>query len=103
MRLRSVLAGLALSVMLGSAAGAETRIFIIANNANGYGVDRCLAEGRTCGRTVATAYCVSQQFAHALSYRKVEREEITGAVPASAGDGCKAGVCEAFVAIECTR
>jgi hypothetical protein len=103
MRVWSVLAGLSLSVMLGSAASAETRVFIIANNADGYGVDRCLAEGQSCGRTVATAYCVSQQFAQALSYRKVEREEITGAIPASLGDGCKAGVCGAFVAIECKR
>jgi hypothetical protein len=101
--LRSVLAGLAVSVMLGAAAQAETRIFIIANNADGYGVDRCLAQGESCGRTVATAYCQSQQFAHAVSYRKVEREEITGAIPASMGDGCKAGVCGAFVAIECKR
>ena len=101
--LRSVLAGFAVSVMLAAAAQAETRIFIIANNADGYGVDRCLAQGQSCGRTVATAYCQSQQYAQAVSYRRVEREEITGAIPTSMGDGCKAGVCGAFVAIECKR
>ena len=51
MRLRSVLAGLTLTGMLGSGAVAESRIFIIANNADGYGVDRCLARGESCGRT----------------------------------------------------
>jgi hypothetical protein len=100
--MRSVLAGLALAGTLASGAAAETRIFIIANNADGYGVDRCLARGENCGRTVATAYCVSQQFAQAVSYRKIDREEITGAIPAG-DDGCKAGVCDGFVAIECRR
>ena len=36
-------------------ASAEKRMFIIANNANGYGVDRCLASGATCGAAIATA------------------------------------------------
>ncbi|PWB64855.1 MAG: hypothetical protein C3F17_05835 [Bradyrhizobiaceae bacterium] len=97
-----MLAGLATAGMLGSGAAAETRIFIIANNADGYGVDRCLASGEGCGRAVATAYCQSQQFDKAVSYRKVAREEITGAIPAR-NDGCKAGVCAGFVAIECRR
>jgi len=38
-------------------AQAEKRIFIIANNPDGYGVDRCLSSGATCGVAVATAYC----------------------------------------------
>jgi hypothetical protein len=80
---------------------AENRIFIIANNADGYGVDRCLAAGERCGVTVATAYCQSQAFARANSFRKVERGEITGAVP-TGGKVCSAG-CESFVAIECSR
>ena len=50
---------------------------------------------------VATAYCQSQSFALAKSFRKVEREEITGAVPT--GSGACAGGCESFVAIECSR
>jgi hypothetical protein len=51
-----VLAATAIS----SAAQAEKRIFIIANNSDGYGVDRCLATGATCGVAVATAYCKSR-------------------------------------------
>jgi hypothetical protein len=95
--------GLAIAgvLLLTAPAVAENRIFIIANHADGYGVDRCLAEGEPCGVTVATAYCQSQSFALAKSFRKIEREEITGAVPAG-GSVCSGG-CESFVAIECSR
>jgi hypothetical protein len=95
--------GLAIAgvLLLTAPAVAENRIFIIANHADGYGVDRCLAEGERCGVTVATAYCQSQSFALAKSFRKIEREEITGAVPAG-GSVCSGG-CESFVAIECAR
>jgi len=88
-------------LLLSAPAIAENRIFIIANHADGYGVDRCLANGERCGVTVATAYCQAQSFALAKSFRKVEREEITGAVP-SGGSVCSGG-CESFVAIECSR
>ena len=95
--------GLAIAGMLALtlSAAAESRVFIIANHADGYGVDRCLANGERCGVTVATAYCQSQSFVLAKSFRKVERDEITGAVPAG-GSVC-AGSCETFVAIECSR
>jgi len=83
-------------------AQAEKRIFIIANNADGYGVDRCLASGASCGAAAAAAYCRSREFAKAHSYRKVEREEITGA-GAPADGACQGGHCEEFVAIECAR
>src|ERR1041384_7312724 len=95
------LAALAAAVVAGPA-GAETRIFVIANNAGGYGVDRCLAGGEPCGTTVATAYCQAQSFAQARSFRKVERDEITGAVPTSAST-CHAAACDEFVAIESSR
>jgi hypothetical protein len=85
-----------------SAAQAEKRIFIVANNADGYGVDRCLASGEKCGSAVAMAYCKARQFAQATSYRGVDKDEITGAIPTDAGD-CTAGSCEHFVAIECSR
>src|SRR5690242_4052194 len=78
-------------------AQAEKRIFIIANNPDGYGVDRCLSSGASCGVAVATAYCKSRDFVQAASFRKVDRDEITGAIPS--------GVAQAdeFVAIECAR
>ena len=103
--MRSLLAMLVFSsvVLLGaSPAHAEKRIFIIANNADGYGVDRCLASGAACGAAAAAAYCRSREFAQAASYRKIDREEITGAVPASSS-ACGRGGCDEFVAIECSR
>ena len=36
----------------GTAAQAEKRTFIVANNSDGYGVDRCLATGASCGAAV---------------------------------------------------
>jgi hypothetical protein len=83
-------------------AAAENRIFIIANNADGYGIDRCLANGERCGTSVAAAYCQSHAFAEAKSFRKIARDDITGAVPTSGSNAC-AGSCDSFVAIECSR
>jgi hypothetical protein len=101
--MRSLLATAVLAALIGStAARAEKRIFVIANNPDGYGVDRCLAASERCGSAAASAYCRSQAFAKALSFRRVEKREITGAVPAY-GHGCRGGPCEDFVAIECAR
>ena len=90
------------SLLLAGAASAENRTFIIPNNPDGYGIDRCLANGERCGAVVATTYCQSQSFAQARSFRRIDRDEITGVVPASGRNACT-GSCESFVAIECTR
>jgi hypothetical protein len=98
--MRTVFAALVIAgAVVSTAAQAEKRIFIIANNADGYGVDRCLATGATCGAAVATAYCQAREFAKAASFRKVDRDEITGAVPATNGSSAP----DEFVAIECLR
>jgi hypothetical protein len=99
--MRYVVAALVFAAALGGSvtAQAEKRIFIIANNADGYGVDRCLAAGASCGAAVATAYCKSRSFAQAASFRKIDRDEITGAVPSTNGSSGR----DEFVAIECLR
>ena len=75
------------AVLLGAAAAqAEKRVFIIANDADGYGVDRCLASGEPAVSTVATPIATSRDFAQALSFRKVDRDDITGAIPTGLGD-----------------
>jgi len=103
--MRAISAVLTLAaILVGLApAHAEKRIFIIANNADGYGIDRCLASGASCGNAAATAYCRSHEFRQAASYRKVDRDDITGAVPTAGGTGCRGSNCDEFVAIECTR
>ena len=65
------------AMFFGGVASAENRTFIIPNNPDGYGVDRCLANGERCGAAVAAAYCQSQSFARANSFQRIERDEIT--------------------------
>jgi hypothetical protein len=88
---------------LATAAQAERRMFIIANDADGYGIDRCLASGAKCGATAANAYCKTQNFQQAMSYSKVDRDDITGAIPTGGSGGCKGSRCDDIVAIVCTR
>ncbi len=78
---------------------AETRVFVLANQSDGYGVDRCLALNERCGNVVANAYCQTQNYSEAISYRKVEREEISESTIVNA---CR-GACRDLVAIECVR
>lgn len=102
--MRSVIAAAALAVIMsGAVAHAEKRLFIIANQADGYGVDTCLANGTACGKTVANSYCRSHSFAQADSFRKVSRDDITGAIPTDVSASCKGGSCDHFVAIQCSR
>ena len=83
-------------------ASAESRVFIIANQADSYGIDQCLARGETCGAHAARAYCQSRDFALASSFRRVDPDEITGSVPKD-GPNCVHGGCDEFVAITCQR
>ena len=85
-----------------SAALAETRVFIIANQADGYGVDQCLARGEKCGAHAARSYCQSRDFTQASAYRRVDPDEITGSVPKT-GANCAHGHCDEYVAITCQR
>ena len=86
MRLPSALIASALLLAATSAASADSRIFIVANQADGYGVDECLAEGHKCGAHAARSFCQSREFAQASAYRRVERDELTAAVPGDGGD-----------------
>ena len=103
--MRTLLVSLIAVLCLGFAnsAQAERRMFIIANDADAYGVDRCLASGAKCGAVAANAYCKKHEFAEAASYRKVDRDDITGAIPSGGAGGCKGAKCDDFVAIVCTR
>jgi hypothetical protein len=101
--MRSIPAFLAYGLMLtASAAFADSRVFIIANQADGYGIDQCLAKGDQCGAPAARSYCQSRDFALASSYRRVDPDEITGSVPKD-GSNCKGGGCDEYVAITCQR
>jgi hypothetical protein len=102
MRIPSALLACAF-ILSASAAFADSRVFIIENQADGYGVDQCLAKGEKCGAHAALSYCRSRDFAEASSYRKVDADEVTGSVPkgAMAGGG-HAGMGD-YIAITCQR
>jgi len=87
-------------LLAASAASADSRVFIIANQADGYGVDQCLARGEKCGAHAARSYCQSRDFAQASSYRHVNPDEITGSVPTT-GESCNHAGCSDYVAITC--
>lgn len=91
-------------VAAASTAAADRRVFIVANQPDGYGIDQCLANGERCGAPAARAYCQSHEFKTASDYRRIEPEEVTGAIPASSGAKCSGRACAAdYVAITCER
>jgi hypothetical protein len=99
--MRSISALLAcVFVLAASAASADSRVFIISNQADG--VDQCLAKGEKCGAHAAQSYCQSRDFAQASSYRRVDPDEITGSVP-QGGKNCAHSGCNEYVAITCQR
>ena len=100
--MRFIPALLACAFIFAAPASAETRVFIVANHADGYGVDQCLAKGEKCGASAARSYCQSRDFAQASTFRRVDPDEITGSVP-KAGANCPRGGCDEYVAITCQR
>ena|SRR5215470_9788350 len=102
--MRTVAVGLTALLCLISVnpAQAERRMFIVANDADGYGIDRCLATGEKCGAAAAKAYCKTQAFAEVSTYHKADRYDITGATANGTSDACQGNSCN-VVAIVCTR
>ncbi|MBR1224627.1 MULTISPECIES: hypothetical protein [unclassified Bradyrhizobium] len=90
-------------LLAASSAYADSRVFIIANQADGYGIDQCLAKGDKCGAHAARSYCQSREFASATAYRRVDPDEITGSVPRGGNDRCTGSGCDEYVAITCQR
>jgi hypothetical protein len=90
------------SLLAAPAARADSRIFIVENQADGYGVDQCLANGEKCGAHAAASYCQSRDFSQASAYRRIEPDEVTGSVPKS-GATCSRAGCAEYVAITCQR
>src|SRR5262249_991760 len=101
-RMRYLFAALVLAAaVFGTAAQAEKRTFIFANNSDGYADDRCLATGPSCGTACTCSYVYARAVddTDAASFKKVKRETIVGAVPTTNGTSAR----DEFVAIECLR
>ena len=90
-------------LLAASAAFADSRVFIVANQADGYGIDECLARGEKCGAYAARSYCQSREFASATAYRRVDPDEITGSVSKAGNVICTGSGCGEYVAITCQR
>lgn len=91
-------------VTITSAAMADTRVFIVANQPDGYGIDQCLSNGERCGAPAARAYCEARDFKTASAFRRIDPEEVTGAIPASTEAKCSGRACaNEYVAITCER
>ena len=97
--MRLFLVGVSFFILASAAAQAETKTFIVQND-DGYGIDRCLLTGASCGAAIARSYCRSHEFAEARSFRKLADADLTGTV--SLQPTCR-GACPEVVAIECTR
>ncbi len=102
MRFAALAAALLLCPVALSVAQAESRIFVIANQADGYGVDRCLSMGQRCGTPVAQAYCKSRDYNQAVAFQKIDPSDVTGSLPTQVDKACPSGTC-ALVAITCER
>ena len=100
--MRSLLALSALVLLVAGPARAESRVFIIASESGGYGINQCLSNGEECGAHAAGSYCRARDFALASAYRRVDSDEITGAIP-NGGDHCTRARCDDYVAITCQR
>jgi hypothetical protein len=101
--MRCVVVAIAAAVLFGGSAHAEKRLFVIANDADDYGIDRCLISDGGCGAAVANAYCHSHEYEQAVSFRKLEREDMSVTIAASGAGLCAGSRCNTFVAIECSR
>ena len=97
-----LLVSLVVLLCLAGTADAERRTFVIANDADGYGIDRCLASGAKCGAAAANAYCKTQAFAEAATFHKAESTDIINAIASGATNLCRGSGC-GVVAIICTR
>ena len=101
--MRTILIGLAaLLCLVPSTTRAEQHMFLVANDADGYGIDRCLASGEKCGAAAANAYCRTQAFTTAATYHKIDQLDLTGSITKDASVTCQPGTCE-VVAIVCLR
>lgn len=104
MKPSSLLFASVFAVSAASVALADSRIFIVANQRDAYGIDQCLANGEQCGLPAARAYCQSHNFKAASAFRRLEQDDVTGTIPASTDSKCAGSACEReYVAITCER
>jgi hypothetical protein len=94
---------LAAAIAFAAPAGAETHIFVFKGD-DGYGVHDCLASGEQCGAAAAAAICRARDYMQAVTFGRVDTDEITGAVPEGKRPArCEGKLCPLMVAVTCQR
>ncbi len=78
-------------------ANASTRSYF-SPKANGVVIGACLADGTSCGKIAADAFCKKQGFAESILFA---REAVTTARILDSGLMCEGASCEAFKRIKC--
>ncbi len=61
-------------------------VYLVPAN-DGYGIADCIAEKRSCGRSVAETWCQSHGYRTAVSFGVADRADITGSVPRASVSG----------------
>lgn len=72
----------------GSHASSSETTFLVPSS-DGYGVAECLTSGAACGNAVATTWCEAQGYSHAVSFRPLDPDEITGSIQTVGLSGSK--------------
>src|SRR2546428_11404254 len=80
-------------LLAASAASADSRVFIVANQADGYGVDECLSRGEKCRAHAGRPYRQAREFGQATPYRRGDPDEGPRAGPEDGGDRCSGPGC----------
>jgi len=94
---------LANALAVATPASAETHIFVFKGD-DGYGVHDCLASGDQCGAAAAAAICRARDYMQAVTFGRVDADEITGAVPEGKRPArCEGKLCPLTVTVTCQR
>jgi hypothetical protein len=89
---------LALALLLtATTAEASTRSYF-SPKADGIVIGACLADGTSCGKVAADAFCKKEGFAESILFA---RESVTTARILDSGAMCEGARCEAFKRIKC--
>lgn len=101
--MKTLVAMLLLTQFAANPATADSKIFIIASQSVGHGLENCRASDSRCGGTAALSYCQARDFSTATAFRQVDPDDITGAGYSDGTRLCSNGVCREYVAITCQR
>jgi hypothetical protein len=84
-------------LLVATGAEASTRSYF-SPKANGIVIGACLADGKSCGKVAADAFCRQEGFTESILFA---REAVTTARILDSGAMCEGGSCEAFKRIKC--